>query len=55
MCLVAALRRVGQGETDVRVDIVGEDEVGVLSKSFNGMMEGIREQQELISEKDLEK
>jgi class 3 adenylate cyclase len=52
--LVAALRRVGQGETDVRVDIVGEDEVGVLSKSFNSMMEGIREQKELISEKDLE-
>ena len=52
--LVAALRRVGQGETDVHVDIVGEDEVGVLSKSFNSMMEGIREQKELINEKDLE-
>lgn len=52
--LVAALRRVGQGETDVRVDITGEDEFGVLSKSFNSMMEGIREQQKSINDKNLE-
>ena len=52
--LVAALRRVGKGETDVRVDITREDEMGVLSSSFNSMMEGIQQQQQLISEKELE-
>ncbi len=52
--LVAALRRVGKGETDIRVDITREDEMGVLSSSFNSMMEGIQQQQTLISEKELE-
>jgi len=52
--LVSALRRVGQGETDVSVDIDSDDEVGELSKSFNNMTAGFREQQKLIGEKDME-
>jgi len=52
--LVAALRRVGKGETDVQVDIRSDDEIGELSKSFNNMTAGIHEQQKLIAEKELE-
>lgn len=49
--LVAALRRVGKGETDVQVNIRGKDEIGELSQSFNSMTAGIQEQQKLIDEK----
>ncbi len=52
--LVSALRRVGKGETDVRVDISRDDEMGILGSSFNSMMEGIQKQQHLINEKVLE-
>jgi len=52
--LVAALRRVGKGETDVQVAIRREDEIGELSKSFNSMTAGIQEQQKLIDEKEQE-
>ena len=52
--LVSAFRRIGSGDTDVRVDIQRDDEMGVLSNSFNSMMEGIQEQKQLINQKDQE-
>ena len=52
--LVSAIRRVGKGETDVRVEVTREDEMGILSSSFNSMMEGVQKQRHLINEKDLE-
>ena len=52
--LVTALRRVGDGETNVQVKVHRNDEVGELSKSFNSMTTGIQKQQLLIDEKDQE-
>lgn len=52
--LVTALRRVGQGETDVQVSVLRNDEIGELSKSFNEMTSGIQQQQQLITQKEHE-
>jgi class 3 adenylate cyclase len=52
--LVAALRRVGKGETDVQLEVHNDDEIGELTRSFNSMTQGISEQQTLIENKDLE-
>jgi class 3 adenylate cyclase len=43
---------VGDGETDVQVNIRRNDEVGELSKSFNSMTTAIQKQQALITEKE---
>ncbi|MEE9302526.1 MAG: adenylate/guanylate cyclase domain-containing protein [Thiotrichaceae bacterium] len=52
--LVAALRRVGDGETNVQVNVRRNDEIGELSTSFNNMTSGIQKQQQLIAEKEQE-
>ena len=50
--LVAALRRVEEGEANVQVNIRRNDEVGELTKSFSSMTTAIQKQQALISEKE---
>ena len=52
--LVAGLRRVGAGETDVQLKVRSHDELGELTHSFNTMVEGIKQQQTLITDKDRE-
>ncbi len=52
--LVGALRRVGDGETNVQVKVHRNDEIGELSKSFNEMTAGIQKQQHLIIQKEQE-
>lgn len=52
--LVQALRRVGEGETDVAVEVTRNDELGELSASFNTMVSGIKEQKKLIEQRDQE-
>ena len=52
--LVQALRRVGEGETDVSVEVTRNDELGELSASFNAMVSGIKEQKKLIEQRDQE-
>jgi adenylate cyclase len=39
--LVAATRRVAEGEYDVRVPVTAQDEIGTLAEAFNGMAEGL--------------
>ncbi|HBS25865.1 MAG TPA: adenylate/guanylate cyclase domain-containing protein [Gammaproteobacteria bacterium] len=52
--LVSALRRVGAGDTDVEVKVTSNDELGELTKSFNTMVGGIRQQKLAIEEMDHE-
>ena len=41
--LVAASTQIAGGELDTQVDVKGSDEIGVLSITFNRMVEGLRE------------
>jgi adenylate cyclase len=42
-----AAERVGSGDLDVRVPVVSVDETGVLARSFNAMVEGLRERERI--------
>jgi adenylate cyclase len=46
--MVAALRRVQRGETDVRVDVSSSDELGVLEDGVNAMVDGLRERERIL-------
>ena len=52
--LVAGMRRVGAGESDVQVKVDSRDEFGELANSFNTMVEGIRQQKQIIEDKEQE-
>ena len=52
--LVSGMRRVGAGESDVRVKVDSRDEFGELAGSFNTMVEGIRQQKQIIEDKEQE-
>ena len=52
--LVAGMRRVGSGESEVRVKVDSLDEFGELADSFNTMVEGIRQQKQIIEDKEQE-
>jgi methyl-accepting chemotaxis protein len=41
--LIAATKKMAQGDCDVRVEVKSEDEIGALTKSFNTMAENVRE------------
>lgn len=45
--LQAAAERVGSGDLDVRVPVVSVDETGALTRSFNTMVEGLRERERI--------
>src|SRR3954452_848158 len=42
-----AAERVGRGELDVRVPVVSVDETGALARSFNAMVDGLRERERI--------
>jgi adenylate cyclase len=46
--MVAALRRVQRGETDIHVDVTSSDELGVLEDGVNTMIEGLRERERIL-------
>jgi adenylate cyclase len=46
--IVAALRRVQNGETDARVDVTSTDELGVVEDGVNAMVEGLRERERIL-------
>ncbi len=52
--LVAGMRRVGAGESGVRVNIDSRDEFGELANSFNTMVEGVQQQRQIIEDKEQE-
>jgi len=41
--LVQATRRVAEGELDTQVPVRSEDEIGMLARAFNSMVQGLRE------------
>jgi class 3 adenylate cyclase len=45
--LRAAAERVGSGDLEVRVPVVSLDETGALARSFNAMVEGLRERERI--------
>ena len=45
--LRAAAERVGQGDLDVQVPVVSVDETAALARSFNSMVEGLRERERI--------
>ena len=45
--LRVAADRVGGGDLDVRVPVVSVDETGALARSFNAMVEGLRERERI--------
>ena len=45
--LRAAAERVGTGDLDVRVPVVSVDETGALARSFNSMVDGLRERERI--------
>jgi adenylate cyclase len=45
--LRAAADRVGQGDLDVQVPVVSVDETAALARSFNAMVEGLRERERI--------
>ena len=45
--LRVAAERVGQGDLDVQVPVVSVDETGALARSFNAMVEGLRERERI--------
>ena len=45
--LRTAADRVGAGDLDVRVPVVSVDETGALARSFNAMVEGLRERERI--------
>jgi class 3 adenylate cyclase len=47
--LVAGMRRVQRGELEVRVPLLGADEIGFLARSFNEMIAGLAEREVLRS------
>jgi class 3 adenylate cyclase len=52
--LVAAARKVGAGDFTAHVEWKWNDELGVLSDTFNSMTESIREKKKVIDEKNRE-
>jgi two-component system NtrC family sensor kinase len=50
--LVAATRRVAQGDWSVRVPVYGRGEMGILGDSFNTMVETLKETQEQLIQKE---
>lgn len=46
--LTEGARRLGAGETDVRVDLKSQDEFGALGRVFNDMAQNIEKQTELL-------
>jgi len=52
--LVTGMRRVGAGESDVQVKISSQDEFGELARSFNIMVDGVRQQKQIIEDKEQE-
>ena len=52
IALNKAAQKVSEGQTDVHVDVIAEDELGSLSKNFNLMVASINQKnQELMNEK----
>ncbi|MGK7929979.1 MAG: adenylate/guanylate cyclase domain-containing protein [Microcystaceae cyanobacterium] len=49
--LVAASRRLSQGETNVTVDIQGQDELGELGQAFNEMSHSLQVQNTALNDK----
>lgn len=49
--LADATRRLGAGETDVRVEVDSRDEFGELARTFNRMAESIRDQRRELENK----
>lgn len=47
--LTSAAQRVGGGDLSVRVDDLHTDEFGILAEEFNGMVDGLRERQRILS------
>src|SRR4051794_8723492 len=45
--LRSAAERVGQGDLDVQVPVVSVDETAALARSFNSMVEGLRERERI--------
>jgi methyl-accepting chemotaxis protein len=45
--IVSAAEKISLGYTDVNVDIANKDETGVLARSFNNMIAGIKKQAEI--------
>ena len=52
--LIAGARRVGEGHNDVIVSLKTRDELGELAETFNEMVQGIRQQTEVIEQKNRE-
>lgn len=52
--LADAIRQVGEGRLDVKVEDDGRDEIGVLSRAFNGMLEKQRANNEDLRLKNRE-
>jgi HAMP domain-containing protein len=52
--LVEGARQVSEGREDVKVDDDARDEIGILARSFNVMVEHLREDKEEIRRKNLE-
>ena len=48
--LISGVRRVNEGSLDVEVPVHVEDEIGFLSRSFNGMVESIRLAQQKLKD-----
>ncbi len=44
---VETIKRFGQGDTDQRVAIKGQDEIGDLARAFNRMADGLRDKERL--------
>jgi two-component system nitrogen regulation sensor histidine kinase NtrY len=49
--VVAATRRIAEGDLDVRVDAIGGDEIGTLVEAFNSMTADLRESHAQIEER----
>ncbi len=39
----SSMKKIGQGDLNVRVKVVSNDEIGVVGEGFNNMVEGLRE------------
>ena len=46
--LVAATRRVQDGDYDVQIDVKSGDEIGILSQAFRSLVEDLREKAALV-------
>jgi class 3 adenylate cyclase len=52
--LAAAARKLGEGDLTAHVPVRSKDELGMLSSTFNSMVTNIREQTEIIEQKNRE-